>query len=91
MSNATRYTGHGANTGGLQGHSIGGTYPIGTFAQETPNGTRYGVMNFASGTVLAQGFTSSALSHAWARQINAGRLNVAAQIKRIITQGGHHA
>ena len=27
MSNEVRYTGHGANTGGLQGHSIGPDYP----------------------------------------------------------------
>ena len=27
MSGEVRYTGHGANTGGLQGHSIGTEYP----------------------------------------------------------------
>lgn len=26
-SNEVRYTGHGANTGGLQGHSVGEDYP----------------------------------------------------------------
>ncbi len=27
MSNSVRYTGHGANTGGLQAHSVGTDYP----------------------------------------------------------------
>lgn len=27
MSAEVRYTGHGANTGGLQGHSVGADYP----------------------------------------------------------------
>jgi len=27
MSDQVRYTGHGANTGGLQGHSVGADYP----------------------------------------------------------------
>lgn len=27
MSNQVQYTGHGQNTGGLQGHSIGDEYP----------------------------------------------------------------
>ncbi len=27
MSNQVRYTGHGINTGGLQGHSVGADYP----------------------------------------------------------------
>ena len=27
MSNAVEYTGHGENTGGLQGHSVGDDYP----------------------------------------------------------------
>ena len=39
------YSGHGANTGGLQQHSIGGTYPWIVYAQETRHGLRYGVMH----------------------------------------------
>lgn len=44
----TKYTGHVGN-GGLQGHSIGALYPYVVYGQETPNGTRYGVQNGATG------------------------------------------
>jgi len=44
------YTGHGAATGGLQSHSIGALYPLDVYGQETPNGTRYGVVDLSSGT-----------------------------------------
>lgn len=44
-----RYTGHGAATGGLQSHSVGELYPFDVYGQETPQGTRYGVVNLATG------------------------------------------
>lgn len=46
---ANTYTGHGANTGGLQRHSIGELYPFDVYGQETAEGTRYGVVNLSTG------------------------------------------
>ena len=41
----TSYTGHGASTGGLQGHSVGDLMPFIVYAKETPEGLRWGVMD----------------------------------------------
>jgi len=52
---AAEYTGHGANTGGLQRHSIGDTYPlmvVGTMHRcmdERVDYTRYYVLNLVTG------------------------------------------
>lgn len=89
-----KYTGHGANTGGLQGHSVGGLYPLCVFGQETAEGTRYGVMNLARGITLYAAEYTCKEAHDKARELAAwrDRCNAAADtIARITTQGGHHA
>lgn len=43
------YTGHGEATGGLQAHSIGALYPLDVYGQETPEGTRYGIVDLSRG------------------------------------------
>ena len=87
-----QYKAHTAESGGLQGHSIGGTYPIGVFGKETDHGTRYGVMNFATGEELSFGFSTCAAAHQQARIHQHQKAHVKhATIKAILNAGGHHA
>jgi hypothetical protein len=90
----SKYIGHLPNSGGLQGHSIGGTYPIGVYAQNVNFVTKWGVMNFCTGEVLSFGFDKCSTAHSAARAHNAGFRNSAnkqATLRAIITNGGHHA
>lgn len=50
------YSGH-VGTGGLQGHSVGALYPFAVYGQETASGTRYGVLNTATGWESGPRFT----------------------------------
>lgn len=61
MTSATTYTGHGENTGGLQQHSMGDTYPltvVGLDEYDTylgiPTRTMWYLKNLATGKVLAR-------------------------------------
>jgi alkylhydroperoxidase family enzyme len=48
MPNNT-YTGHGANTGGLQQHSCGDMMPLTTLATQTEDGLRWSVIDLRTG------------------------------------------
>jgi len=86
-----KYTGHGANTGGLQQHTIGDIYPIGIFGQETPEGLRYGVQNFATGhTHLTAQCATTHEAMAYARRVKALR-DASTFIKATLNNGGHRA
>lgn len=66
-TNDMRYTGHGANTGGLQLHSIGDTYPWISVVVGTDRETRtYHYLNGATGEV-GPSFRKSAHADQWLR------------------------
>lgn len=46
--------GHLATHGGLRGHSVGATYPIGVYAQGTPDSMSWVVWNAVTGVIYAK-------------------------------------
>lgn len=60
-----RYTGHGARTGGLQGHSVGDLYPYTLMAQGRPESLTWFVMDTRTGN-LSRGFRTASEAQAQA-------------------------
>ena len=87
----SKYTGHGPNTGGLQQHSIGGSYPNIVFGQETDYGTRYGVMNAATGAIVHTATFDTARDAGECAARRTALSNAHRTIRTIIGNGGHHA
>jgi hypothetical protein len=79
------YTGHGENTGGLQAHSVGELYPLDVYGQETPNGTRYGVIDLSSGDATG-GLWSVKVAHGMAKALKAEAPARAREIIRSIAR-----
>lgn len=74
MSQA-QYTGHGANTGGLQAHSIGESYPYTVVGIDDPSrwdGTRWRVVNLVTGKTTDYDFLRVELAHEVAERAAAG-------------------
>jgi hypothetical protein len=94
-----QYSGHGAHTGGLQAHSVGDIYPLTVFGQERPEGfTAYGVLDLATGNTVVPACYTCQDAHEEARRLIERRrvraqfiANANATIRRLISQGGHHA
>ena len=58
-----RYTGHGSNTGGLQLHSIGDTYPWISVVQGDGESRRYSYLNGSTGEETPTFHSHKAASH----------------------------
>jgi hypothetical protein len=88
------YQGHGHKTGGLQRHSIGDTYPIFVYGQETPEGTRYGVQNLTTGHIYLDartaGYATAREAQHYANRVHMLR-NAGTFIQGPIRRGGHLA
>lgn len=73
-----KYTGHGANTGGLQQHSIGPEYPFITYMR----GDKWRILDSRTGNTHTSEFVSSKSAHTlaaeWAASVKSGS-NIAIQ------------
>ena len=62
-TNLVHSNGGHAGSGGLQNHSIGALYPYIVYGQETPSGTRYGVLNGSTGASIPAQYNMAATAY----------------------------